>query len=48
RGLVKHLDGISDEDIPNLEIPTGIPIVYDLDGDLKPTSRGGAWLEAPA
>ncbi|MDQ1367980.1 MAG: 2,3-bisphosphoglycerate-dependent phosphoglycerate mutase, partial [Acidimicrobiaceae bacterium] len=42
RGLVKHLDGISDEDIPNLEIPTGIPIVYDLDGDLKPTSRGGA------
>ncbi|MDQ1442264.1 MAG: 2,3-bisphosphoglycerate-dependent phosphoglycerate mutase [Acidimicrobiaceae bacterium] len=48
RGLVKHLDGISDEDIPNLEIPTGIPIVYDLDGDLKPTSRGGAWLGAPA
>ncbi|MDQ1414150.1 MAG: 2,3-bisphosphoglycerate-dependent phosphoglycerate mutase [Acidimicrobiaceae bacterium] len=48
RGLVKHLDGISDEDIPNLEIPTGIPIVYDLDGDLKPTSRGGAWLETPA
>jgi 2,3-bisphosphoglycerate-dependent phosphoglycerate mutase len=45
RGLVKHLDGISDEDIPNLEIPTGIPIVYDLDDDLRPTLPSGEWLE---
>jgi len=36
RGLVKHLDEISDDDIPALEIPTGIPLVYDLDADLRP------------
>lgn len=36
RGLVKHLDRISDEDIPNLNIPTGIPLVYKLDADLRP------------
>jgi 2,3-bisphosphoglycerate-dependent phosphoglycerate mutase len=34
RALVKHLDGISDEDIPGLNIPTGIPLVYELDEDL--------------
>ena len=37
RALVKHLDGISDEDIPGVEIPTGVPLVYELDGALKPT-----------
>ena len=31
RALVKHLDGISDADIPELNIPTGIPLVYTLD-----------------
>ena len=36
RALVKHLDGISDEEIPGLNIPTGIPLVYELDGDLRP------------
>ncbi len=36
RALVKHLDGISDEDIVELNIPTGIPLVYELDDDLKP------------
>lgn len=36
RSLVKHLDGISDEDIPQVEIPTGNPLVYDLDENLKP------------
>jgi len=35
RALVKHLDGISDEDIPSLNIPTGIPLVYELDSDLR-------------
>jgi 2,3-bisphosphoglycerate-dependent phosphoglycerate mutase len=35
RALVKHLDGISDEDIPSLNIPTGIPLYYDLDDDLR-------------
>ena len=38
RALVKHLDGISNEDIVNLNIPTGIPLVYELDGALKPIS----------
>ncbi len=35
RALVKHLDGISDEDIPNLNIPTGIPLIYELDDDAR-------------
>ncbi len=36
RALVKHLDGISDEEIPKLNIPTGIPLVYELDHDVCP------------
>jgi 2,3-bisphosphoglycerate-dependent phosphoglycerate mutase len=36
RALVKHLDGISDDDIAELNIPTGIPLVYTLDDDLNP------------
>ncbi|MFT3746286.1 MAG: 2,3-diphosphoglycerate-dependent phosphoglycerate mutase [Pyrinomonadaceae bacterium] len=36
RSLVKHLDGIADDEIVNLNIPTGIPLVYELDADLKP------------
>ena len=36
RGLVKYLDGISDQDIVNLNIPNGQPLVYELDADLKP------------
>lgn len=36
RGLVKYLDNISDKDIVELNIPTGIPLVYELDTDLKP------------
>ena len=39
RALVKHLDGISDEEIPGLNIPTGIPLVYELDGDLAAIRR---------
>ena len=34
RALVKHLDQISDDDIPNLNIPTGVPLIYELDDDL--------------
>jgi 2,3-bisphosphoglycerate-dependent phosphoglycerate mutase len=37
--LVKYLDGISDADIVGLNIPNGIPLVYDLDADLKPIGR---------
>lgn len=36
RALVKHLDRISDEEIPELNIPTGIPLLYELDADLRP------------
>ena len=36
RGLVKYLDGISDQDIVKLNIPNGQPLVYELDADLKP------------
>ncbi|MEM8948939.1 MAG: 2,3-diphosphoglycerate-dependent phosphoglycerate mutase [Pseudomonadota bacterium] len=39
RGLVKYLDGIDNESILKLEIPTGVPWVYDLDDDLKPIRR---------
>jgi 2,3-bisphosphoglycerate-dependent phosphoglycerate mutase len=39
RALVKMLDSISDEDITGFNIPTGIPLVYDLDDDLNPLSR---------
>jgi 2,3-bisphosphoglycerate-dependent phosphoglycerate mutase len=36
RALVKHLDGVSDADIAGMDIPTGIPLVYELDEDMKP------------
>ena len=48
RALVKHLDGISDADIAGLNIPTGIPLRYDLDGDLRPTNPGGSYLDPEA
>ena len=48
RALVKHLDGISDEDIVGLNIPTGIPLRYDLDENLKPTNPGGTYLDPEA
>lgn len=40
RALVKHLDGISDEEIPSLNIPTGLPLVYELGDDLRPLAPG--------
>jgi 2,3-bisphosphoglycerate-dependent phosphoglycerate mutase len=36
RALVKYLDGVSDEDIVGLNIPNGIPLVYELDAELRP------------
>jgi len=39
RALVKYLDNISDKDVPNLTIPLGIPLVYELDENLKPTKH---------
>ncbi|MHA7154679.1 phosphoglyceromutase [Arthrobacter sp. TMN-50] len=48
RALVKHLDGISDADIASLNIPTGIPLIYELDEDLHPVKAGGTYLDADA
>jgi 2,3-bisphosphoglycerate-dependent phosphoglycerate mutase len=48
RALVKHLDQISDDDIAALNIPTGIPLVYQLDADLRPIVRGGEYLDPDA
>jgi 2,3-bisphosphoglycerate-dependent phosphoglycerate mutase len=39
RALVKHLDGVSDADIPALNIPTGIPLAYELDRDARPVQH---------
>jgi 2,3-bisphosphoglycerate-dependent phosphoglycerate mutase len=39
RALVKHLDGVSDKDILELNIPTGIPLVYELDADVRPLTH---------
>ncbi|GAB3083867.1 phosphoglyceromutase [Nocardioides zeae] len=48
RAIVKHLDGISDDDIAGLNIPTGMPLVYRLDDDLRPTVPGGEYLDPEA
>ncbi len=48
RALVKHLDGISDQDIAALNIPTGIPLLYELSEDLKPITAGGQYLDPAA
>jgi 2,3-bisphosphoglycerate-dependent phosphoglycerate mutase len=48
RALVKHLDGISDDDISGLNIPTGIPLVYELNTNLRPVTVGGRYLDPAA
>jgi 2,3-bisphosphoglycerate-dependent phosphoglycerate mutase len=48
RALVKHLDGISDQDIATLNLPTGIPLVYELDDRYRPTAQGGRYLDPEA
>jgi len=48
RGIVKHLDAISDEDIAGLNIPTGMPLVYRLDDQMRPTVAGGEYLDPEA
>lgn len=45
RALVKHLDRLSDDDIVALNIPTGIPLLYALDGNLTPVTPGGRYLD---
>lgn len=48
RALVKHLDGISDADIAGLNIPTGIPLLYELNDDFTPIKAGGEYLDPEA
>jgi 2,3-bisphosphoglycerate-dependent phosphoglycerate mutase len=48
RALVKHLDGISGEAIAALNVPTGIPLVYELDHEFRVTNPGGRYLDPEA
>jgi 2,3-bisphosphoglycerate-dependent phosphoglycerate mutase len=48
RALVKHLDGISDAEIAGLNIPTGIPLLYELDDSFRPKVIGGRYLDPEA
>ncbi len=48
RALVKHLDGMSEEAVVGLNIPTGIPLLYRLDEHLKPVTTGGEYLDPDA
>ncbi len=48
RALVKHLDRIGDADIAALNIPTGIPLLYELDEDYRPVAQGGRYLDPEA
>ena len=48
RALVKHLDNIGDEEIAGLNIPTGIPLVYELDSGFRPVEPGGRYLDPQA
>ena len=48
RALVKYLDGMSDADVVGLNIPTGIPLLYELDENLKPLTPGGRYLDPEA
>ena len=48
RALVKHLDGIPDADIADLNIPTGQPYVYELDDDMRPVGGTGRYLDPEA
>ena len=48
RALVKHLDGLSEEEVVGLNIPTAQPLRYELDDELRPTVRGGEYLDPDA
>ena len=48
RALVKYLDGMSDEEVVGLNIPTGIPLRSDLDENLTPRVAGGQYLDPEA
>ena len=48
RALVKHLDGLDEQTVVGLNIPTGQPLRYDLDDDMHPTNPGGTYLDEQA
>ncbi|WP_084039240.1 phosphoglyceromutase [Demequina sp. NBRC 110053] len=49
RAIIKHLDSVADDDIVGVNVPTGIPLVYELDEDtLAPVKAGGTYLDADA
>ncbi|MGO1173378.1 MAG: phosphoglyceromutase [Actinomycetaceae bacterium] len=48
RAIIKHLDGIDDATISGLNVPTGIPLLYELDEDLRPLTPGGTYLDPEA
>lgn len=48
RAMVKHLDGIGDQEIAELNIPTGIPLGYSLDERFRPVTPGGRYLDPGA
>ena len=48
RALVKHLESIPDDQIAELDIPTGIPLVYGLGPDMRPDALGGQYLDPHA
>ncbi|MPV48439.1 phosphoglyceromutase [Pseudactinotalea sp. HY160] len=48
RAIIKHLDGIDDATIAGLNVPTGIPLVYELDEQLQPVIPGGTYLDPEA
>ncbi len=48
RALVKHLDGLTETEVVGLNIPTGVPLRYELDERLRPTSPGGEYLDPDA
>jgi 2,3-bisphosphoglycerate-dependent phosphoglycerate mutase len=48
RALIKHLDGMDEDAVVELNVPTGIPLRYDLDAELRPLTTGGAYLDPEA
>ena len=48
RAMVKHLDGLTEQQVVGLNIPTGIPLRYELDDDLRPRTVGGDYLDPAA
>ena len=48
RALVKHLDGMSEQAVVSLNIPTGIPLLYELDDSMSPVTPGGEYLDPEA